>query len=1170
MAETLTFQQRMAVENRGGNLLVSAAAGSGKTKVLVDRLMSYLTDPVAPQNIDSFLIITYTKAAAAELRGKIAAKLSQAIAQDPGNRHLQRQMQRLYLTKISTVHSFCADILKEYAYLLDVSADFRVADENECVQLQTSALDHILNAAYEQAEPDEHFFSFVDSQGLGRDDRQVPELVLSVFRKAKCHLDFNGWLDGCLSACDVSGISDVSETVWGKFLIEDLKQYLGLQISALEMCRDAAYAAGDMQKPAALLDDTIIQLKQLDKCSTWDDIFARKEIAYGTLSFPKKCQDADLTEQIKAVRDGCKDGLKKRLRRFTDSSERLLLDVAATESSVRGLVELVRKFDREYTKLKKTRHILDFSDLEHYTLDLLWGKSRAGITSVAKEIGDRFCQIMVDEYQDSNAVQDAIFHALTAHRNNCFMVGDVKQSIYQFRLADPGIFLDKYNRYGYASEAPEGEGRKILLSSNFRSGDAVLQAVNDVFFDCMYESVGGLRYTEAEALSEGVAHIKLPGAEIELHGIAVNEDTYAEEASFVAARVKQLLDKKCSVRDGENLRSVKPEDIVILLRSPGSVGKVFQNALEDIGVKCSFDDGSELMEAEEVQFLHTLLQTISNPLQDIPLIATLSSRVFGFTADELAQIRTFDPKSDFYSALLLDQSEKTKRFLMILEQLRVDARMVSMPQLVDRIFMLTDADALYQSMCDGKVRAENLRRFCDLAFAYTSIGRGDLEGFLDYLQIIATEGLQVQGANVDGSVRIMSIHKSKGLEFPVVFLCGLSKSFNMEQTRQQVLCDSDLGLGLSCVDTERRVRYPTVAKFAIAAKMRAEALSEELRVLYVAMTRPKDRLIMTYASGSLEKELRQMAAKMDLCDNLLLSTDVGSMGEWVLLAALRHSEAAQFHTVSRKPNGVRVLQYPWKITISQQPVIAEPFAESGIAAETVPEEVLRKMNIGLYYTYPFSLATQAPSKLTATQLKGRYKDQEVAEGTIQMTRHEFRKPAFVHGTVSGSQYGTAMHTILQHIRYASCKDSESVKAELERLIADGHVTAELVAQVNADDICRFFATDVGKKLMDGVQSVREFKFSVLDDAERYVPGIAGESVLLQGVVDCALIEEDGITVIDFKTDRIGLSQLDRSVNGYRSQVRSYAYALGRIYCKPVKKAVLYYFHLDRLVDVDVV
>ena len=1168
MSENLTPQQRLAVEDRGGNLLVSAAAGSGKTKVLIDRLMSYLNDPYNPENIDAFLMITYTKAAASELRGKIASKLSKAIAESPENKHLRRQMQRLYMTKISTVHSFCADILKEYAYMLDVSADFRVADENECVQLQAAALERVLNDAYERSEPDEDFFAFVDSQGLGRDDRLVPQLVLSVYRKAKCHLDYEKWLDQCLDSCNISRVTDLSETPWGQYLMDDLKAYLQLQIQALSTCAEAARSTGEMEKPAMLLEEMIAQLEHLHSCRLWDDIWSNREINFGTLTFPKKCTDTELVARIKVVREACKEGVKKRLGKFTGDSKQLLADIQSTEAATRGLIALVRKFDVVYSNLKRDRRILDFSDLEHKMLDLLWGKSRTGITAVAREIGNRYCQIMVDEYQDSNAVQDAIFHALSAHKNNCFMVGDVKQSIYQFRLADPGIFLDKYNHYQPAPDVANGVGRKVLLSSNFRSGGAVVEAVNDVFYDCMYEAVGGLRYTEDEALSEGIPHVKLPDAEVELHCISVSSDTYGEEAAFVANRIRSLLDNGQQIRDGEQHRTIKPEDIVILLRSPGSVGKQFQHALEDLGISCAFDNGTELLETEEAQFVHTLLQVISNPLQDIPLVAVLSSRIFGFTADELAHIRALSFKSPFFTALQKDYHIKSKKFLETLDQLRLDARIMSISQLIDRIFMLTDADAIYQSMNDGSLRMENLRNFCTLASGYSSVSQGSLEGFLDYLQIISEEGYQVPGVVSSDSVKIMSIHKSKGLEFPVVFLCGLSKSFNMEQTREAVLCDSELGLGLSCVDGERRVRFPTIAKQAIAAKMRAQSLSEELRVLYVAMTRPKDRLIMTYASANIEKELTQMAARLDICDPLLLCSEVGSAGEWVLLAALRHSEAVRLHQLSSKPDHVRILQYPWKISVVESMQIAEQLDIAQSEKTQVRADYFHRMQRGLSMQYPYAAATRVPSKLTATQLKGRYKDHEAAEGTVQHITKSFRKPEFVQDHISGTQYGIAMHTIMQRIQFSETGDLKALEAEVNRLVQLGHITSELACHVKLSDINRFFETEIGKKLRQGTHCVREFKFSVLDDAARYVPETDGELILLQGVVDCAMIEPDGITVVDFKTDRVSKADLRGSVSSYQAQVQTYARALEKIYGVPVVNAYLYYFRLGELVSVD--
>ncbi len=559
MANELTPQQKIAVENRGGKFLISAAAGSGKTKVLVDRLMLYLTQGQGEVNIDDFLMITYTKAAASELRMKIAAKLSEKLTQSPDNRFLHHQIQRLYLTKISTVHGFCTDILREYAHVLDIPGDFRVAEEQETLLLQLNVIDKLLNRAYSEGDSD--FYAFMDSQELGRDDRTVPQIILQVYNSARCHVAPQSWLDMCI--LEHPGQTEgVENTVWGRYLVEDLHYFLDLQIGAMKKCCAVAQQSEGMQSPAALLQSTVSQLETLRSLNTWDEIVNFGGIQFGTLRFSPKCTDTEIAERIKAVRNACKEGIEKKLLPFADVSSRVMVDMESCTQAQRGLISLVVKFAEAYEAVKRSRKILDFGDLEHKTLDLLLGKKRQGITSAALEIGSRFREIMVDEYQDTNAVQDSIFEALTVKRQNCFMVGDVKQSIYQFRLADPGIFLDKYSSYVLAEEAGEGQSRKVNLSSNFRSAGGVIGAVNDVFSCCMSKNVGGMEYGQAEALHEGVSHVPVGEQEVELHVLEVQQDTYAEEAAFTAKRIAELLDGTHKVRQGEALRSIVPEDIV--------------------------------------------------------------------------------------------------------------------------------------------------------------------------------------------------------------------------------------------------------------------------------------------------------------------------------------------------------------------------------------------------------------------------------------------------------------------------------------------------------------------------------------------------------------------------------------------------------------------------------
>lgn len=1169
MADQLTPEQQMAVCNRGGKLLISAAAGSGKTKVLVDRLLLYLTQSNGQINIDDFLIITYTKAAAAELRGKIAAKLSERLAEEPGNKHLQRQLQRLYLTKISTVHSFCADILREYAYKLDIPGDFRVADERECQILQLQVLDRLLNEAYEDTDPD--FLTFLDTHELGRDDRMIPEIILKVYNSAQCHVDAEKWLEDCAASGLVNGIADVSETVWGKYLIQDLHNYLDLQIDALSKCALLAEHNGSMPKPAVLLRDTVNHLSVLRSDTLWDQIVNHRNIDYGRMIFPKDCTDLELAEKIKAVRNACKSGLEKKLTPFADASDQVLVDLQKSSSAIFGLISLVKRFASEYQKAKKYRRILDFSDLEHKMLDLLIGKNRQGSTAAAKEIGSRFVEIMVDEYQDSNAVQDAIFSALTEERQNCFMVGDVKQSIYQFRLADPGIFLEKYNSYVPAEEAEPGQGRLVMLSSNFRSAGPVIAAVNDVFSTCMSPEVGGLSYGEAECLKEGIPHISVPEPEVELSVISVQQDTYAEEAAYTADRILDLLDGSHTVRDGENLRPITADDIVILLRSPGSVGAEFQYALESRGIRVNSGNGMDLLQTEEIGFIRAMLEIISNPMQDIPLIAVLSSRIFCFTADDLASIRAGSRRRTFYEALRESESEKAKHFVSLLQSLREEAKLCTLSQLIDRICFATKMDSIFGAMDDGAVKSANLQAFYRLVSDCESSNYQELGQFLDYLTSLEKKGLMVSDDRaISGAVTIMSIHKSKGLEFPVVFLCGLSRDFNREDARAQVLCHKELGIGVNCVDLKNRVRYPSAAKKAIAAKIVAEGQSEEMRVLYVAMTRAKDRLIMTYAVKNPEKDISDLVNRMDLCNSKLLTLEASCPGTWVLMTALRKAESGALFALGGKPEHVSFKEPVWSVKVETALETQQQMEEADMDSPAENYVDIERLEKSLSFRYSHTDATRFPSKQTATQLKGRQKDQEAAENSEPPKSYirKWRKPSFSAVKESdGASHGNTVHAIMQHILFENCAGLQGIQEEIRRIATDGFITSEAADTVDPAKIWAFFESDIGMKLRKSKNVIREFKFSILDDAAKYDPGLLGEQILLQGVVDCAIIESEGITVLDFKTDRVTDATLDAAAEQYRMQVTVYAEALSKIYEKRILSAQLYFFNLNRFYKV---
>lgn len=1166
MLNELTPQQRIAATDRGGKLLVSAAAGSGKTKVLVERLLCYLTDMSAPAQLDDFLIITYTKAAASELRGKIGAELTSRIAAEPENRHLQKQLQRLYLTQISTVHGFCTQILREYAYRLDIAPDFRVADETESGELRRTVLSDTLDRAYEELGEDPDFRTFADTQGLGRDDRGLPELIFKVFDSARCHLDPEMWLDQCVSSAQPGAGTDVSGTAWGQYLLADLKLFLDGHIQAFSKCLEEADQVPEFEKVSQNLSATILQLTDLRQSESWDDAVRRLDVDFGTLRFPRKNPDQELTDRIKAVRDACKEGLKKKQRGFAGNSRELLEDMANVSPAVRGLIHLVRQFSDDYSHAKRSRRILDFGDLEHRTLDLLMGKRRAGATAAAREIAQRYREVLVDEYQDSNAVQDAIFSILTAERRNCFLVGDVKQSIYRFRLADPGIFLEKYKRYDEISSASPGPERKVLLSHNFRSGGEVIAAVNDVFSVCMCPTVGGLQYTDAEALREGVPHIALPDPGVELYALETDEDSYGEEAAFVACRLKEMIGKTM-IRSGDSLRPMEAEDAVILLRSPGSVGSEFQRALEAEGIRCVIGGGMDLLQTQEVENLRNLLRTVANPRQDIPLVSTLASPTFGFTAEDLAQIRSGRIKGSFYDALIASHTEKAEAFLTVLEVLRQEARRGTLTSLINKCFSLTRMDSLYAAMPGGEAKKENLRQFFQFSAGYEAGGVRSLGQFLEHLDNLQTSGVPAASGGGSGCVTIMSIHRSKGLEFPVVFLCGLARKFNREDLREQVLCDPELGLGLNVADTGLRVRYPSLARRAIAAKTERESVSEELRVLYVAMTRARDRLVMTFATKRLESKLREIACRLPMDGGAALCREADCPGDWVLTAVMGRTDAGELHALGGNPGQTRFDGHPWTIRVCQgirQERDGTVLKEDSAPLPPDSEELLRR---GLSFQYPHAEATRAPSKQTATGKKGREKDEEAAEDTRAKSFYPrpYRRPSFLGGSADSLTRGSAIHAAMQYLRSECCTGEAGVAGEVARLVESGFLTPDQGALVDCCQIAAFFETPIGKKLRSGAKCLREFKFSILEPGEEFGPGLAGEQVLMQGVVDCALLEEDGIVVLDFKTDRVTDETICAVAERYRSQVETYAAALERIYKTPVRENYLYFFSLNRFV-----
>ncbi len=1186
----LTTEQAAVVANRGGELLVSAAAGSGKTRVLVERLLTRVTEEGL--NLDQFLVITYTKAAAAELRGKILEELNRRIAQHPGDRHLQRQTTLLYRAQISTIHAFCTSLLRESGHLLDLDPDFRVGDESECDVLKSRALDRVLEERYEQVAEGDPFSNLLDTMSAGRDDSRLTSMVLDVYNRVQSHPDPRRWLREQEELLALDGVTDVSETPWGALLLSDARTqaeyWRRMMVRALDwLDQDETLAGAYSPSLCDTLDSLDAFLAATER--GWDDACRCADISFPRLGAARKVEHPALQERVKALRDKCKKRMGKVAERFQQPSAQLLDDLASVRPAVRELFRLVADFDDGYAAEKKRRKVVDFSDLEHLALKLLVdGEGKP--TPAAERWADRFAEVMVDEYQDTNEVQNAIFDALTAGRNDLFQVGDVKQSIYRFRLADPTIFLGKYDAFRPYTEAAEGEPRTIVLSKNFRSRAKVLEGVNFLFENLMSRSFGELDYTADQRLYPGLSYPDHPDDRVELDVVDLDGVEAAEdearmswnlaEARFLARRIRELLDSGFPVTEGDGLRSVHPGDIVILYRAVRSNLPTLIRALAERDIPWQAEDDGDFFAATEVSVAVGYLQIIDNPHQDIPLISVLRSPVYGFTGDQLALIRAASPKGDFYSALVRyaqGGDGACQAFLDELNGFRLRAGDMSSHQLLWDLYERTGLLGLFGAMPGGENRQANLRLLYEYARQFEGAGHKGLFGFVSYLRQLEDSGRSLPSPAGGGGegVRIMTIHKSKGLEFPVVFVAGLSKQFNRQDLNLPMLFHPKLGVGPRGLDTQRLVEYLTLARTAVQRQLEREMKAEELRLLYVAMTRAREKLILVDTVRSWPSTRKKLAPDA-VCPVEPEALDaLNSVGEWVLLPVLTRPEAGAL----REGAAIELCfdsGPDWDIRLVDGAVFQEvPRSRTAAEAEQTEERPFplsrEEVTERLRWTYPWTALADLPSKVTATQLKGRYQDEEAAEDSGQrpLRPMAFDRPRFAveERGLTPAQQGTALHLAMELIDLRETETAEQVEGELLRLIDQGSLTEQQGEAVNAGAIARFYASELGRQARRADDLRREFKFSILTEAKSYYPEAGdGEQVLLQGVVDCCFTGPDGLTVVDFKTDRVKPGQERQRAEEYRSQLEVYTKALEEILGTPVARKALWFFATGTAVE----
>lgn len=1189
-----TREQQEVIDLRGCNVLVSAAAGSGKTAVLTERIVKMVSDEEHPVDIDRLLVVTFTSAAAAEMRERIGRALNDRLMIRPESEHLQRQTTLLHNAQITTIDSFCLFLVKNHFHEIGLDPAFRVADEREIKLLRQDTLSELLEDAFTEGK--QSFLDCVEALCPKGREKVLEDHVLNLSRYAASFPWPKEWL--------LSRKADYGEETLEHFEKTELWNYLKHYFTgmirgceekldrAIRLTRepDGPYMYGE------LLEGEKEQLERLLKDQSFDELSAGLEsVVFGRL--PSKKDDSvnpAKRERAKALRDE----VKKILSDLKEQFFFLPYGVTARQGGhcreiAGALVDLVLEFDRRMREKKQEKKLIDFTDMEHFALDILLTREGDQVipSRVARQYREYYHEIFIDEYQDSNLVQEFLLRAISGEEYgnyNRFMVGDVKQSIYRFRLARPELFLQKYD--SYKKEGPE---RRIDLSKNFRSRDTVIGTVNQIFERVMSADVGGISYDEDAALNAGASYPPLEGQESELLVIErpdKNADLTPKqaEALAIADRIRRLMreGKVTDFSTGET-REVRYRDVVILLRSLSGWGEEFKEVLEGQGIPAYVTSKSGYFTATEVQGLLGYLRVIDNPLQDIPLFGVMRSQFGGFDEEEIALLRGNDKKSLLYDCLKKSEDPKVRQFLERLASYRQMARFLPIRALLEKITWDYDYLNYVTALPGGSKRRANVEMLFVKASDFEKTSYFGLFHFLRYMDQLEKYEEDYGAADIldenSDVVRIMSIHKSKGLEFPVVFVSGLAKNFNMQDVNQSVILDVDLGIGMDYVDFVRRVRNKTLRKNAVAKKLREDTLAEELRLFYVALTRAKEKLILTAASDEAVEAYGPEADGEGDAERLSY-LDFMKAGSYLdFLSPIRKWLDLKVQVISAEELA--------KKPVEEQLDLGRQALALKTAFERADREELRKLQERLAFRYPHANLEGLYTKTTVSELKiaAMSEKDEAAFHAFEERETESYVPEFRRGTreVTGTVRGNAYHRVmellefrevlgsqfqtvpLEYEEYAHSLDVRKLDADvvtmMEKQKEEQRLTEEYFAAVRPEKIREFLASELGYRMWRAYENgrlYREQPFVLSLPATRLRPDYpAQERVLIQGIIDVYFMEGEQIVLLDYKTDSV--KDVGALWNRYAVQLEYYQEALERLTGKPVKEKILYSFHLGK-------
>ncbi len=1249
-----TPEQLEAITTGGCNLLVAAAAGAGKTAVLVERIIKKITDEKNPIDIDRLLVVTFTNAAATEMRERIGDAIGKALDQHPNSKQLQRQLTLLHKASITTIHSFCLEVIRNHFHCIDLDAGFKIADETESLLMKIEALEELFEEKYEEENVSEIFLQLVECYGGNRDDQKLQDMVFTLHDFVQSCPWPEKWLHEKTEAFNIPDDADFGSTLWAKVLIQSMQIELTGLLSGIERARNIIGTdEGLMPYLSAFQEDEGNIRLLLKRCDgPWDDLYdALSGFEFKRFARCGKEADKEKQEKVKIIRDEVKKKIKKfKNEIFMSISRGIIEDLKTLYPMMQYLAQLVLEFDDRYTMKKKEKSLVDFNDLEHYCLEILTEIKDEGTadhdpvpSKIAYEYRVKFEEIFVDEYQDSNLVQEVILGMISRQDEespNLFMVGDVKQSIYRFRQARPDLFLDKYNTYETLADA---SNRKIQLYKNFRSRKEIVDGVNFIFRQIMSENIGELDYNEEEMLNLGARYEILEdagvfiGGETEIHlvdlgdtqremsgredeqagedgsdedGLTADEiqeeepDAAQCEARIIAKRIKELMrpdkdGKLFKVYDKKNgtYRQAAYRDIVILLRATRHWAEQFAGELGDHGIPVYADVGTGYFKTIEVQIVMSLLQVIDNPRQDIPLLSVLRSPIVSLSPEELIDIRLTNREGSFYEAMQKLAAEegkgaakKTRRFLVQLDRWRKKALHMSTDELLWYLYHDTGYYSYAGAMPGGLQRQANLRILFDRARQYEETSYKGLFNFINFINRLKSSQGDMGSAKIlgenDNVVKIMSIHKSKGLEFPITFIAGAGKQFNLMDMNRNILLHQDLGFGPDLVDHERRIVYPTVPKQALKAKIKLESLSEEMRVLYVAFTRAKEKLIITGSVKNMDKAVAQWCGSLEAKNIKLPEYEIlkgNSYLSWIGPALIRHRDCGKFRALAKvREEAIDSLVQDdscWDIhlwnkrellTSKAKPEEDEQYFLSGFegAKDGQPfSRYYQDIRERLEWTYQYNMASKLPTKMSVTELKRRFNTELAEEYAMPIFVPPLvKKPVFLEESkgFTAAERGTIFHSVMQHLRLDRISTSAVVEEQIYGMVADELLTEQQAKVVDIEKIVRFFHSPLGRRMLQATNIYREIPFNIeLHCREIYkdLPeeGYAQETVLVQGVIDCYFEEGEDIVLIDYKTDYVSNGNTDIIKEKYRIQIDYYAKALESITGKRVTEKYIYLF-----------